>query len=247
MVAEAKKKPELVFAGVFQHRFDAVHRVCKSLIDRGALGRMLLGTAHLSCLRTDGYYQGDAWRGTWAEEGGAILINQAIHFVDQLAWMMGGVTSVSGAWANLTHQQSMETEDSAVAALTFASGAVGTVTATCSSHLGWEPLLSLRGDEGSIDIRNGAPTLVAFADKERERAVAAEFAGARDPSHQAVKGHYGPSHPSQIADFVDAIRSGGRPFVSAEDARHAVDIVLAVYESHRTGRRVQVTSKSANP
>jgi predicted dehydrogenase len=243
MLEAHRRHPEPVFACVFQHRFDSVYRYIKRLIEEGALGTLLTAGVQVRCLRTDEYYQADRWRGTWAEEGGAVLINQAIHFIDSLVWIMGGVETLSGFYTNRTHAESMETEDTATAALTFRSGALGTIEATCSSHLGWENTLSFHGTEGALDVRQGESLKVAFADEALQERVTAELAACRDEKQvEAGKSYYGPSHPSQIRDFVESIREGRAPYVTPASASHTVEVVLGIYRSHREGRRVRLPS-----
>lgn len=241
MLAAGRAHPELVFSGVFQHRFDRVYQLARRLVQEGAFGVMLNASLTMQCLRTADYYHADAWRGTWAEEGGSLMINQAIHFVDALGWVMGGVAALCAAHANRTHQGVIETEDTVAAALRFQNGALGAITATSSSYLDWEPLLSFYGTGGALDIRNGRVTRVELADKEREQAVKRELAGGEEAATLAAgKAYYGPSHISQIADFVDAIRAPRAPFIPAEAARHAVDIVLGIYRSQREGGWVEI-------
>jgi predicted dehydrogenase len=228
---------DLVFVPVFQHRFDPVYRRLKALVDEGALGTVLTAAVQVHCLRTDDYYRSADWRGTWAQEGGAVLINQAIHFVDALVWAMGGVKAVSGAFANLTHADVMETEDTVTAALRFRSGALGTLEATCSSNLNWEPTLAVHGSQGAVELRNAEVTKLVIADDAVQQRVAAEFAACgEDEAECQGKSYYGPSHSSQIADFVEAIRDGRQPYVSLASARHTVDVVHAIYESARQQR-----------
>jgi len=241
MLAAHRRRPGLVFEGVFQHRFDAINRHLKALVEKKAFGQVLTAGVQVRCKRTNEYYNGDAWRGTWAKEGGAVLINQAIHYIDLLVWIMGGVESVSGVYDNLTHQDAMETEDTATAAVRFRCGGLGTIEATSSSHLDWETTLSIHGTEGSIDVRDDRPLKVACLDKARETAIQAELAAALSaPGELLGKSYYGTGHPAQIEDFVAAIRGKRKPFVSAASARHTVDVVLALYESHRRGKRVSV-------
>lgn len=243
MLAAHAKRPACVFAGVFQHRFDGAVQYLKDLVDGEAFGRIVTAGVQVRCYRGPEYYTQDAWRGTWAEEGGAVVINQAIHFIDSLTWVMGGVDAIAGRFANLTHGDSIETEDTAVAALRFSRGALGTLEATSSSHLKWESTLAIHGDAGSVELRQGAPLKVAFVDEAKAEEVRGEFARRRDPrTIEAGKTYYGPSHPAQIADFVDAIREGRKPFVSAASARHTVDVVLGLYESSRRGGWVEIAS-----
>ncbi len=244
MVAAHAAHPDLVFAGVLQHRFDSVFRKVRALIEDGELGQMLSYSLNMSCLRTEEYYLQDAWRGTWAEEGGSALINQAVHFIDILSWFGGGITQVSGTWAYRTLAKSIETEDTAAAALTFADGALGTVMVTSASRaLQWDPVLVVSGSEGHIELREGQVTRVRFADPEKEKAVAGQLEACKDPAGlEAAKSYYGEGHRGLIADFVDAIRAGRSPFVPAEQARHVVDVVLSIYESAETNRAVSVAS-----
>ena len=236
MLAAHARRPEVVFCGVFQHRFDPVFRHVKQLVDDGRLGTILTAAAQVRCLRTAEYYRSGAWRGTWRDEGGGVLINQAIHYVDMLLWLMGGATAVAGAFANLTHQGVIEVEDAVTASLRFRNGALGTIEATASSHLDWETNIAVHGTVGSVEVRNENPLKVVFQDKAVEARVVQELADCgKPPAPEAGKLYYGPGHPSQIADFIEAVRTGRPPFVTAQAARHAVDVVLAVYESSRRG------------
>jgi predicted dehydrogenase len=236
------RHPQLVFGGVFQHRFDAEYLYLKELVENNAFGQMLTASVQMRCLRTDDYYMSDQWRGTWEEEGGAVLINQTIHFVDILLWMMDGVKSVCGTHANLTHGHSLAAEDTAAAIFRFASGAVGTLEATCSSHLGWEPVVMLHGTHGSIELRDGKPVKLEFTDIDRLRAIEARFEALAKGENVEFPGkrYYGSGHLSQITDFVDAIREQRQPQVTAASARTAVEAVLAIYESSHTGKWVNM-------
>jgi predicted dehydrogenase len=196
---------------------------------------------HVRCLRTKEYYRADKWRGTWSQEGGAVLINQAIHFLDQLLWLTGGARAVSGAYANLTHGDAMETEDTVAASLRLRCGALATLEATCSSHLAWEPTVEIHGTDGSLELRGSQVLKVLFTDSELTRRTAERLAAAIDQRKLEVgKRHYGSAHPEQVADFVSAIRDRRAPFVTAESAAHTASVVFAVYESHREGRWVDV-------
>jgi predicted dehydrogenase len=241
MMAAHRQRPKLVFEGVFQHRFDALYRHVKSLIEKRTFGTILTAAVQVRCKRTNEYYRTAKWRGTWAEEGGAVLINQAIHYIDVLVWIMGGVDSVCGVYDNLTHKGVIETEDTATAALRFRCGAVGTIEATCSSHLDWEPTISIHGAEGSIDLRGDQPIKVVFQDKAKEETVRAELVSAvNTPGELLGKSYYGTGHPAQIEDFVSAIREKRKPHIPAASARHTVDVVLAIFQSHRKGRWVKI-------
>lgn len=241
MMQAHSRAPHLVFAGVFQHRFDRAIQCLRDLVQQGALGQILTAGVQVRCLRTNEYYRADKWRGTWELEGGAVLINQAIHFIDSILWIMDGAAAVGGAFANLTHGEVMNTEDTAVAAVRYRSGALGTIEATCSSHITWEPTLSVHGSAGSIELRHGKGLKVEFKDADRQADANRQLLACQESKViDAGKSYYGASHPSQIADFVDSVRSGRKPFITAQSARHTVDVVLGIYQSHRQGAWVEI-------
>jgi predicted dehydrogenase len=238
ILATARRhRKDRVFGGVFQHRFEPVNRQMRQFIADGVLGQMLTAGVQMRCLRTKDYYRADKWRGTWAEEGGSVLINQAIHYIDQLQWQMGGAESITGIYANLTHGDVIETEDTAVAAIRFSNGALGTLEATCSSHIGWEPTLSFHGTEGSIELRHDQPVKVLFRDEALGRKVREQLEACRNtPAETVGKSYYGTGHAAQIADFLDAVRERRAPYVTVESAAKTVELVFGLYESHRSKR-----------
>ena len=241
MLGAHQRRDKLVFSGVFQHRFEDIHRAVKRLVDEGAFGQVLTACVHVRCRRTREYYQADRWRGTWAEEGGAVLINQAIHFLDTMLWITGGAEAACGAYANLTHGDVIEAEDTVVASFRLRSGALATIEATASSHLGWEPTIEITGTEGSIELRGNGVLKVEFADEARKQEVESELAEAIDRRKlEFGKRHYGTTHVEQIADFVASLRNGGEPFVTARSAAHTVRAVFAIYQSHRIGKWIDL-------
>lgn len=241
MIAEHKNHPQLVFSGIFQHRFDPPVQVLRQLVQSGELGQILTAGVHAHCVRTNEYYQSDAWRGTWEFEGGSVLINQAIHFIDSLCWVMGGVQSLCGRYENKTHQGVIDTEDTAVAALRFNNGAIGTLEATCSSHINWEATLFVHGTDGSIEIRDGMPLKVLSRTEGKADEWQKAFASAREARQIAAGAdHYGFAHPAQIADVIEAIRQKRPAFVTGESAAHTNAVVLSVYQSCNEGRWVDL-------
>jgi UDP-N-acetyl-2-amino-2-deoxyglucuronate dehydrogenase len=231
----------VVTAGIFQHRFDPVYRVVKALLEENALGRLLTVSGWHQCLRTDEYYRQDGWRGNWAGEGGSLLINQSIHFLDILQWIAGGVASVSAEFANLAHQGIIETEDTASVALRFRCGALGTFVATSSSNREWEWGYRIAGTDGDIQLRNGQLERCTHRDAGRAAALEKRLQQLDEgPGVAGAKAYYGTGHPAQIRDFVDAIRNGRKPFVGIAEAAEALRLVLAIYQAGRTGRRVAI-------
>jgi len=238
----AARNPGIAFGGVFQHRFDPEYRLLKRLIDEEAFGTVLTAGVTLRCLRTKDYYRGDPWRGTWDLEGGAVCINQAIHFIDSLLWVMGGASALCGAWDNHTHQDVMETEDTAVAMLRFNNGAIGTLEATCASNVTWEPTLAIHGSEGALEIRQRNLVKAEFTEEGKAEAVRAQFTECqKQQAAQLGKSYYGTGHVAQLTDFVAAIREGRQPFVTGNSARKTVEAVLAIYESQEKGGWIDLT------
>jgi UDP-N-acetyl-2-amino-2-deoxyglucuronate dehydrogenase len=220
---------------ISQHRFDRGLIELRRLIGRGALGRLVLGEASTKWYRTQGYYDSAPWRGTWSLDGGS-LMNQGIHYVDLLLWCMGPVAEVTALCATQTHQ--IEVEDTALAALRFSSGAVGTIVSSTAVFPGFAQRLEIAGTAGTVTVEDGRIVRRALRDGPGEpgpdsgldTADAAAKPADLDPA----------SHAAQIADLLAAIDAGRRPSVTAESGRAALEVVCAVYESARQGRTVMI-------
>ena len=225
---------------MFQHRFDPVNLVMRRLLAEGALGRLLTAGVSLRCFRSADYYRGDDWRGTWAREGGSVLVNQAVHFVDQLLWQVGSPATPRGFWTNLAHRGVIETEDTAVAAIRFRNGALGTLEATCGSNLSWEYTLAYHGTDGAIELRNDKPAKVAFRDAgagERVRALLDEASSPK--TGVAGKAYYGTGHRAQLHDFVEAVRERRPPAVTVPDAARTAAFLFDLYASQDPAPRAR--------
>jgi len=229
---EAARAAGVALTVISQHRFDPGLIEAKTLIDEGALGRLVLGEASTKWYRTQAYYDSAAWRGTHAMDGGS-LMNQGIHYVDLLRWCMGPVREVTALCATQTHQ--IEVEDTSLAALRFTSGALGTIVASTSVFPGFAQRLEITGTGGTVTIEDGAIVRRAFgsgADEPGGPPGGAAAAGS-DPAAVDVA-----SHAAQLADLLTAIGARRDPAVTGEDGRAALEIVRAVYESARDGRPV---------
>lgn len=234
-----------ILAGVFQHRFDPITATMKKAVDDGLFGDLLNAGAFIRCYRGPDYYRTGSWRGTWDGEGGAVLINQAIHSVDVLQWLAGPVKSVIGRHTNLKLKDVIETEDTASALLEFRNGAVGTIEATSASHLSFDAGVHFYGTRGSFRLSTGGENQVEFLrmdsdagalEVQRRLARAADAGG---PNREG-KSCYGNSHGRQIEDFILAVQHKKAPKITGRSARHAVEIVLGVYESARAGTSVEL-------
>lgn len=241
LIAECRKAG-VTLAVISQFRFlDAVQQT-KADITTGRLGRLTLGSAYVKWFRPQRYYDSAAWRGTWAMDGGGCLINQSIHAIDQLLYLFGPVRTVRGFVATRAH--TIEVEDTAVAALTFAHGGMGHVVGSTAAFPGQAARLELHGTLGSVVFDLGGRVLVrefaeGGADPGRsvrepdEHVVGVE--GAADPKAITVE-----NHRRQFADAIEAIRSHREPAVNGPEGRRALALIMAIYESGKTGREVIV-------
>lgn len=225
---------------IFPSRFADSSLALKAAVEARRFGRLTLGETTCKWWRTQAYYDEGGWKGTQALDGGGALMNQAIHSVDLLLWMMGDATHVSGLTATLAHER-IEVEDTAVAVIRFASGALGVIQATTSVHPGYPKTIAVHGDKGSAVIEQEDVLRWDFTPPTPEDAqVKARFAqkvgasgGSADPKAISHEGHR-----RQLADFVDAIRDNRAPKVDGREGKKAVDLICAIYESARTGRTI---------
>lgn len=228
---------------IFPSRFGDANTALKAAVDAGRFGRLTLGETTCKWWRSQAYYDDGGWKGTQALDGGGALMNQAIHNVDLLLWMMGDVVAVSGFTATLAHER-IEVEDTAVAVLRFKSGALGVIQATTSVHPGYPKTIAIHGDRGSAVIEQDdvlkwdfTPETDADA-KWRTAGVnprVSKSGGAADPKAISHEGHR-----RQLADFVEAIRVHRPAKVDGQEGKKAVDLICAIYESHKTGRVVEL-------
>src|SRR5947209_7743810 len=227
---------------IFPSRFADANRTLKAAVDAGKFGRLTLAETTCKWWRPQSYYDQGGWKGTQALDGGGALMNQAIHNVDLLLWLMGPATHVTGFTATLAHER-IEVEDTAVACLRFANGALGVIQATTSVHPGLPKTIAVHGDRGTAVVEQEDVLRWDFMPETAEdRAVKERFArkvgasgGASDP---AAISHQG--HARQLADFVRAARTGGAPLVDGREGRRSVEVIEAVYRSARTGRTVEL-------
>lgn len=241
LIAVAEQQGVLL-GTIFPSRFNACWQVLQRAIQAGRFGTLTLGDAFVKWFRTQQYYDSGAWRGTWALDGGGALMNQAIHTVDLLLWLMGDVAAVS-AFATTRGHERIEVEDVAVANLRFKSGALGVIEATTSSFPGQLKRIEIHGTAGSAiveenEIRHWEFTVPDAADEQVRRqfaAVAANSGGATDP--KAI-GHQG--HLAQFGDFAAAIRAGTMPAIDGREGRRSVELITAIYRAAQSGKVVEL-------
>ena len=240
------RKAGVVLSTIFPSRFHGSSIELKRAVDEGRFGQLTIGDAIVKWYRTQQYYDSGAWRGTWQLDGGGALMNQAIHSVDLLSWLMGPVAEIRAQTALLAHQR-IEVEDVAMATLRFANGALGIIEATTAVYPGYLKRIEIHGTTGSAVMEEEDLVKWDFAKKKaRDEAIHRQMAGrvsggggAADP---AAIGHHG--HTRQFQDVLKAIQRGAVPQIDGAEGRRSVEIILGVYKAAETGRAVTLPLKS---
>lgn len=218
-----------------QNRYNAASRVLRQAVDQGRFGRLVQAGITFQNRKTPDYYR-DEWHGRWETEGGGTLTTQTLHTVDLMLWTMGPARAVQASVATLVHD--IEVEDTAAVAVEFASGALGVITSTTVGHTFWSQRLEVVGTEGKAVVHNNCVVEWEFADgaPDRDEVMAIdELRGV--PEEQ---GRYGFGHERILKDFVDCVLDGRRFEIDGREGRKVSDLLWAIYESARTGRRVPV-------
>ena len=228
-----------MLGGIFNTRYSEAAQLLKRTADAGRFGRLTFASAVGPWWRDQGYYDSSAWKGTWSLDGGGALMNQGIHSIDLLQWLVGSpVASVSGHIATLAHD-GIEVEDTGAAAIVFDNGALGTIACTTSMWPGHFRTITLAGTEGTAVLGDTNLLFWKFRDetseddaiRERYLALPGSGVGASDPS----AGIDCEGHRAVFAEFLAALESGTPPPIDGNEARKAVSTILAVYDSARRG------------
>ncbi|MEM9646446.1 MAG: Gfo/Idh/MocA family oxidoreductase [Planctomycetota bacterium] len=226
----------------FQSRFHRSSQLMKKAVDEGRFGKITMGDAYVKWYRSQEYYDSGAWRGTWDLDGGGALMNQAIHSVDLLLWLMGDVDEISAMTSTMTHER-IEVEDVAVANLRFKSGALGVIEATTTAYPGALKRVEICGEKGSAVLEEEDLIQWDFADetaddqqiRESMKGNTESGGGAADPS--AIN-HQG--HTQLFEEFVAAVREDRSSMLDGHEGRRSVEVIRAIYESAKTGQRVKL-------
>ena len=250
-IIDASERNGVEIGMIAQRRF---YRPCmriREAIDSGKIGKPIIGTVNMYGWRDEAYYASDPWRGTWEGEGGGVMANQATHQVDLLLWYMGEIDEVYGFWKNYNHPY-IEVEDTAVALVKFKSGAIGNLVMSNSQNPALYGNVRVHGSNGaSIGVQtDGGSMFVAGVTEITEAPYndiwtipgeadqLEEMKQADTEAFFAVDSmHY--YHRVQIEEFLDSVLHGRKPLVTAEEGMHAVELMVAVYESTRTGLPVK--------
>ena len=238
---EAVKKAGTKLEVIFQRRTYQTTRTVREAVQSGLLGQMTLGDAYLKYYRSPAYYQSASWRATWALDGGGALMNQGVHGIDVLAWIMGDVESVyAKAEAKV---RDIEVEDTCVALITFKNGAFGVIEGTTSCNPGEKTAFHFHGEKGTIIFDDaGIQTWAVSEDK----SVVAQNDPDKCFSRQASSATSDPTsigragHQAQVDDLCLAIAKDREPMIVAASARKSVELILAIYASAQSGREVRL-------
>jgi len=239
-IIQACQKNGVQLGTIFPSRFHQASQILKRAVDSGKFGRLTLGDAYVKWYRTQEYYDSGNWRGTWALDGGGALMNQAIHSVDLLAWLMGPVAEITAQVGLLAHER-IEVEDTAVATLRFANGALGVIEATTAAYPGVHKKIEIHGSLGTASIEEEDIKVWAFKEMtDEDRKMVELFSqktqtggGAADPS---AIGHA--AHAAQFQDFIDSLNHQTPPAIDGAEGRKSVEIILGIYHAARLGSTV---------
>jgi predicted dehydrogenase len=234
-IIETCKKHNVKLAVIFQSRFARPTRRLKEAVDNGELGKLVLGDAYIKWFRPQGYYDSTDWRGTIKGDGGAALINQSIHTIDLLQWIMGPVKRIYGKTITSTHK--IEGEDVGLAILEFKNGALGVIEGSTSIYPGFAQRLEISGEKGTVVLESDEIKTWAIQGKEEYKPEDEKSGGSGASDPMAISYE---KHKRQIKDMIDAIKENREPFVNGEEGRKSLEIVLGIYKSSKEGKPVNL-------
>ena len=234
-IIEACQENNVVLGCVFQNRCTDDYRLVEKVVKNGMLGTLLFGNAHINWYRSKEYYANNPWRGTKEFDGGAAFMNQGIHTIDLLLNLMRDVKSVFGNMKTMVHD--IECEDVGTGIINFKNGAMGTVTASTAMFPGYPERLEIFGEKGSILMEAGKITQWNVQDLPAPELMnsKASKSGASDPTSI---GHL--NHKIVIQDMIDAIKEKRSPMVDGLEARKAIAVITALYQSSKEEKLIHL-------
>lgn len=223
-----------------QNRFNVAIQELRKAIEAGRFGKLSHGSIHVRWNRNQGYYDQAPWRGTWEQDGGA-LMNQCIHGIDLLRWMMGDeIEEIYGATRQQFHNY-LEAEDVGMAVVKFKNGAIGTIEGTTNVYpKNLEETLYIFGENGTVKIGGTSTNNIDVWDFAEETEEDQKNKGLSEQTSNV----YGNGHTSLFADVIDAIKNDRKPYIDAVAGRNALEVVLSIYKSQRDGEAVKLPLKN---
>ncbi len=219
-----------------QNRFNIAVQEMRQALEAGRFGKLSHGSIHVRWNRNQNYYTQAPWRGTWAQDGGA-LMNQCIHGIDLLRWTFGGeIEEVYGQTRQQFHDY-LEAEDVGMAVVKFKNGAIATIEGTTNVYpKNLEETLYIFGEKGTVKIGGTSTNNIDVWDFADETEADTKNKGLEE----ATSNVYGNGHTSLFADVIDAVQTGRKPYVDAYAGRDALELVLAIYKSQKEGKTVKL-------
>jgi predicted dehydrogenase len=243
LIIKAADEKNIKVSACHQNRFNKSVQKIREAVEENRFGRLMHGTAHIRWNRGEDYYKQAPWRGTWEQDGGA-LMNQCIHNIDLLRWMMGDeIIEVVGMTDKLIHGY-IDAEDVGIALVKFSNGSYGIIEGTTNIYpKNLEETLYIFGEKGTVKAGGKSVNIIEewqFADNlDNADKVKAEY-------HEDPPNVYGFGHKPLYTDVIDAIQNDRPPYVTAKDGRNALELVLAIYKSAAEGTIVKLPLDKCN-
>ncbi len=236
-IISAAIKYHVKVSACHQNRFNKSIQIIREAVDMNRFGRLFYGTAHIRWCRDHEYYDRASWRGTWEQDGGA-LMNQCIHNIDLLRWMMGDEIDEVVGMTDRLHHDYIETEDFGIALIRFKNGSYGVIDGTTNVYpKNLEETLYIFGEKGTVKAGGESVNIIEewqFADiLDDPKEVKARF-------HENPPNIYGYGHTPLYADVINAIKQDRQPYITAMDGKRALELVLAIYKSASEGCSVKL-------
>ncbi|QDW73666.1 Gfo/Idh/MocA family oxidoreductase [Lachnospiraceae bacterium KGMB03038] len=234
-IIQRSEKKGVKVSACHQNRFNVAVQKLRGALESGRFGKLSHGSIHVRWNRNKGYYEQAPWRGTWAQDGGA-LMNQCIHGIDLLRWMLGDeIEEVYGVTRQQFHNY-LEAEDVGMAVIKFKNGAIATVEGTTNVYpQNLEETLYLFGENGTVKLGGKSTNNIDVWDFADETEADQKNKGLEEETSNV----YGNGHTSLYADMVEAIEQNRKPYVDAYAGKNALELVLAIYKSQKEGRAVK--------
>ena len=235
-IIDLAEKKNVKVSACHQNRFNVAIQKLRKALEDGRFGKLSHGSIHVRWNRNAGYYEQAPWRGTWEQDGGA-LMNQCIHGIDLLRWMMGDeIEEIYGATRQQFHDY-LEAEDVGMAVIKFRNGAIGTIEGTTNVYpKNLEETLYIFGENGTVKIGGTSTNNIDVWDFSVETEEDKENKGLEEETSNV----YGNGHTSLFADVMDAIEKDRKPYVDAVAGRNALEVVLSIYKSQKTAAPVKL-------
>lgn len=241
-LVEACEKANVKLGVISQHRMAPDIQRVREAAQGGELGKLVAGDAYIKWFRSQAYYDSGDWRGTWKLDGGGCLMNQGVHYVDMIQWVMGGVRSVQAMVRTSSHER-IEVEDIANVLVEYSNGAVGVIQGSTSYYPGLAERIEVHGHHGTAIVE--ADRLKVWEVDETAASAGLYGKGLTvrpDPGFETVEDTAASSpailpdlHLLQVEDFTRAVVDDRDPFVTGRDALAPLEVILAIYESARKG------------